>query len=253
MNTWILLRGLTRESGDWGDFPELLREGLPANSTLLTPDLPGNGKLFEARSPSAVADMVEHCRWALQTTGHHPPYHVLAMSLGAMVTVDWAHRYPHELRKAVLINTSLRPFNPFWQRLRPRQYGRILRLVVGRPSAQEWEEAILAMTTCHPRDPQTIVANWVQLRQSHPVTMSNTWRQLRAAIRYRAPKQVPKVPMLLLNGLGDELVHPACSLTLARVWNLPLITHPTAGHDLPTDAGPWLVTQVQAWLEHSDP
>ena len=83
--------------------------------------------------------------------------------------------------------------------------------------------------------------------------MSNAWRQLRAAIRYRAPKQVPKVPMLLLNGLGDELVHPACSLTLARVWNLPLITHPTAGHDLPTDAGPWLVTQVQAWLEHSDP
>ena len=69
-----------------------------------------------------------------------------------------------------------------------------------------------------------------------------------AAARYRAPAEPPKVPMMLLNGLGDQLVHPDCSQALAQAWQLPLVTHPTAGHDLPLDAGPWVVSQVQAWL-----
>ena len=29
MSTWVLLRGLTRESRHWGDFPDILREHLP--------------------------------------------------------------------------------------------------------------------------------------------------------------------------------------------------------------------------------
>ena len=69
-----------------------------------------------------------------------------------------------------------------------------------------------------------------------------------AAARYRAPAKPPAVPMLLLNGEGDQLVHPDCSQALAHAWQLPWVTHPTAGHDLPLDAGPWVVSQVQAWL-----
>ena len=30
MSTWVLLRGLTRESRHWGDFPDILREHLEA-------------------------------------------------------------------------------------------------------------------------------------------------------------------------------------------------------------------------------
>jgi pimeloyl-ACP methyl ester carboxylesterase len=112
MSTWILLRGLTREQAHWGDFPDLLRQALPADTCILTPDLPGNGTLWQSRSPSTVQGMVDHSRQALRDAGHLPPYHVLAMSLGAMVTVDWATRHPEELTSAILISTSLRPFSP---------------------------------------------------------------------------------------------------------------------------------------------
>ncbi len=248
MSTWILLRGLTREQAHWGPFPDLLRPALPPSALILTPDLPGNGTLWQARSPCTVPDMVDQLRQALRDAGHAPPYHVLAMSLGAMVTVDWAARYPDELAAAILVSTSLRPFSPFWQRLRPRQYSRMLRLLSTRASEQQWEQAILDMTSRHAADPQATVAKWVAARRAHPVSVGNAARQLMAAARYRAPKRPPNVPMLLLNGEGDQLVHPACSQALAQAWQLPLVTHPTAGHDLPLDAGPWLVSQVQAWL-----
>ena len=52
------------------------------------------------------------------------------MSLGAMVAVDWAARHPEELAGCVLINTSLRPFSPWYQRLRPANYGALLRPAV---------------------------------------------------------------------------------------------------------------------------
>ncbi len=248
MNRWVLLRGLTRGHGHWGGFTDLFKAALPAGSQVLTPDLPGNGDLHQQSSPTRVPDMVEACRHHLRMQGIEPPYQVLAMSLGAMVTVDWAARYPHELSACVLVNTSLRPYSPFWQRLQPRQYLRALQLLLTRPDAATLEATVMRMTTRHPDQPEATLAHWQALRQSQPVSASNAVRQLWAATQYRAPSQAPKVPMLLLNGQGDQLVSPHCSITLAQRWGLPLITHPTAGHDLPLDAGPWVVQQVLAWL-----
>jgi pimeloyl-ACP methyl ester carboxylesterase len=253
MNTWILIRGLTREAGHWGHFAAALQRALPPGSTLLTPDLPGNGQLHGQRSPGSVHEMVEALRATLAAQGLAGPYNVVAMSLGAMVTVAWSQTYPDELRRTVLINTSLRPFSPFWHRLRPANYPLILGLLLRRASAQTWERAIMQMTTRHPPEPAATLQHWVALRAAHPVTVANGLRQLWAASRYRAEDQAPKVPMLMLNSLGDRLVHPDCSAAVAKAWGLPLIRHPTAGHDLPLDATSWVVAQIQAWLESPAP
>ncbi|MBH1987470.1 MAG: alpha/beta fold hydrolase [Burkholderiales bacterium] len=247
--TWVLLRGLTREQGHWGGFPKALQAALPEGSEVLTPDLPGNGAWCHERSPASVGGLVEAIRAQLQAAGAQPPYHVLAMSLGAMVTVEWAHRHPQELRDAVLINTSLKPHSPFWRRLQARQYPRILRLLLGPTAPRDWEEAIMQMTTRHPAHAQAALQHWLALRQAHPVSTANGLRQLWAAASYRSPRQAPPVPVLLLNGAGDRLVHPSCSAVLASRWGAPLITHPTAGHDLPLDAGEWVVQQVQRWQQ----
>jgi pimeloyl-ACP methyl ester carboxylesterase len=248
MSTWILLRGLTREQGHWGDFVDQLQASLPAGDQLLTPDLPGNGTLCGQQSPTRVEDMMQACRHMLREQGHQPPYKVVAMSLGAMVTVCWADHYPEELQGCVLINTSLRPFSPFWHRLRPQQYATILRLLLTRASAPQWEAAIMRMTTRHPADAPAMMRRWLALREQHPVSIANGLRQLWAATRYRAPAKAPQTPMLLLNSLGDQLVNPACSAVLAQQWQVPMLRHPTAGHDLPQDAGPWVAQQVQAWV-----
>ncbi len=253
-STWVLLRGLTREQGHWGDFPDQLRAALPPGSQVITPDLPGNGALWQTRSPASVPEMVDALRQQLQGLGVPGPRHVLAMSLGAMVAVDWMHRHPAEVADAVLINTSLRPHSPPWRRLQPRHYPTILRLLLTQAKAKDWENTILQMTTRHPAvATETLLAHWLQLRQRHPVATANGLRQLWAATRYQAPRSAPPVPVLLLNGEGDRLVHPSCSSVLAASWGAPLLRHPTAGHDLPLDAGPWVVQQVLQWQAMRQP
>ncbi len=246
--TWLLLRGLTRERGHWGDFAQQWASELPPGSHVLTPDLAGNGTRCHDRSPASVPGLLESLRADLRAQGFAPPYRVIAMSLGAMVTVEWAHRHPNELLDAVLINTSLRPHSPMWHRLRPRWWPVILRLLIGRASPEQWERTILSMTTHHPSDADATLAHWLHLREAHPVQPINGLRQLWAAARYQAPGSAPPVPVLLLNGSQDQLVHPSCSAVLAERWRAPIVRHPTAGHDLPLDAGPWVRQQVRQWL-----
>jgi len=239
MSTWILLRGLTRESGHWGRFPELLQDRLPG-ARILALDLPGNGRLNQARSPARIEATMESCRQQLQALAIEPPYHLLAMSLGAMVAVDWALKHPRELAGCVLINTSLRPFSPWYRRLRPTNYGDLLGLLFARRTAREREETILRLTSRHLQPDAAVVDDWAALRQTRPVTPSNALRQLLAATRYRAPMQAPAVPLLVLASARG-------SRRLAQQWGVELIEHPTAGHDLPLDDGPWLAEQVAGW------
>lgn len=247
--TWVLLRGLTREAGHWGHFTPTLQAHLPEGARIVTPDIPGNGVLHQQPSATSVPAMAEQVRQQLIDMGCPPPYHVVAMSLGAMVTVAWMHAHPQELARAVLINTSLRPHSPFWHRLQVQQYPTALRLIVTRPSPEQWERAVMRMTCQHPPDAAATLAHWLRLRQQHPVSLANGLRQLWAATRYRAPMDAPApVPTLLLHAAQDRLVHPACTRTLAERWRWPVACHPTAGHDLPLDDGPWVARQIAHWL-----
>ena len=129
MTTWVLLRGLMREARHWGVFPPLLRSAVGAHD-LVALDFPGNGSLHAQRSPASVAEMAEHCRNQLVQLGYAQPYRVLALSLGAMVTVAWDQMHPGELEKLVLINTSLAPYSPYYHRLRPANYASLAALLL---------------------------------------------------------------------------------------------------------------------------
>ena len=147
---WVLLRGLSRESGHWGAFPAVLHQQLQTlqpGAELVLLDLPGNGVLHRQASPMQVPAMVEACRDQLTRRGVAGPVHLLAMSLGAMVVSDWVDRYPDEVSGAVLINTSLRPFSPFYRRLRPLNYLTLLLLSLSSRSARQREARVLGMTT----------------------------------------------------------------------------------------------------------
>ena len=244
--TWVLLRGLTRETGHWGAFPATLREHLPG-ARVLAIDLPGNGGLHRARSPVRIEDYVESCRTQLASLGVAAPVRLLAMSLGAMVAVDWARRHPEELAGCVLVNTSLRPFSPWFRRLRPANYGALLGLLRPGQGPRTREETILRLTSRgHPRGVEVVDA-WVALREAHPVSAANALRQLLAAMRYRAARQAPAVPLLVLASRCDGLVDVRCSRRVAAAWGAEILEHPSAGHDLPLDDGPWVARQVAAW------
>lgn len=243
--TWVLLRGLTRESGHWGDFPHAFQSALPGAHVVVL-DLPGNGNLHQQRSPLSIDHLVAFCRTELLRQGYAPPYHVLAMSMGAMVTAQWAHTAPQELVAAVLINTSFRPFNPIFQRLRPRNYGSLLRMLLLRPSDKTQERTVLRMTSNHPDRHTAALADWIAIRRRHPVSAGNALRQLVAAARFRAAPQAPQCPVLLLGSEQDRLVNVQCTRAISHYWGSPMVLHPDAGHDLPLDAPQWVIEQVRS-------
>ena len=248
MTTWILLRGLTRESRHWGRFPDLLRREL-GGAAIHAPDLPGNGRLHAAASPPSVAGLAAQCRRGLEQAGVAPPYRLLALSLGAMVAVDWSVRHPEEVAGCVLINTSLRPFSPFYQRLRPASYLPLLGVLLPGVDAEAREEAILRLTSRQAGDGAGVLADWVAYRRQCPTSRANALRQLVAALHYRAPAVGPPVPILVLASRGDALVDPRCSRRLASHWQTAFAEHPTAGHDLPLDDGPWVAREIGRWLQ----
>lgn len=245
MTTWVLLRGLARESRHWGDFPALLRQSLPRGDTVLAMDLPGNGSRWRERSPSSVAGMLAAVRAVLARRQQAGPFIVVGLSLGGMVAMHWAACAPRELEGCVLINSSTRGFAPPWQRLQPRAWGPLLAWLLTGGSAEERERRVWRLTSARPPDDH-VLAQWVSHAGSAPVAHGNVLRQLLAAWRFRAPRSVP-LPALLLSSGGDRLVSPRCSAALSAAWCAPLRVHPHAGHDLPLDAPDWVVRQVLRW------
>ena len=249
MTTWVLLRGLMREARHWGEFPTVFRDAVGAQN-IVTPDFPGNGSLHLQTSPASVAGMAEDCRAQLKHLGCVPPYRLLALSLGAMVAVEWSTRYPDEIERMVLINTSLAPFNPFYHRLRPANYPSLLGFFVFNSAAQR-EQLILRITSRLDRTQQeqaSLLDKWAGYARDCPVTKANILRQLWAAITYRAVQTAPPVPVLLLGGQQDQLVNVKCSLALAQHWGCSIRLLSTAGHDLPLDDPVWVSQQVREWL-----
>jgi pimeloyl-ACP methyl ester carboxylesterase len=248
MSNWVLLRGLMREQRHWGDFPATLAAAMPG-ATIVTPDLPGNGRQHRLRSPTSVAAMVEFFRADLRARSLAPPYSLLALSLGGMVALTWADRYPQEIARCALINTSMRPYSRFHQRLRWQNYASILGHL-WRGGAERQEQLVLRLTSRSgtPAQRAAVLAQWLAIQRDCPVTRGNALRQLWAAARFRAPASRPPVPLLVLSSAGDQLVDPRCSANLAQAWQLPHEVHPDAGHDLPLDDGAWVAQAITRWL-----
>ncbi len=193
----------------------------------------------------SVQGMVAHCRAELARQHFSPPYRVLAMSLGAMVAVAWAHEYPQEIAANVLINTSMRPFSTIDQRLLPVNYGALLKLIVSGATPEDWERTILRITSNHAVD--DVLPIWLELRRQCPVSRVNALRQLVAAARFRASVAKPAAATLVLASALDHLVSVECSKALVRAWHCTLSLHPSAGHDLPLDDGQWVIAKVLEW------
>jgi pimeloyl-ACP methyl ester carboxylesterase len=251
MTTWILLRGLTREIGHWGGFPARLRAELPEQSVVAI-DLPGAGALHWLPSPMSIRAIAGHCRDQARSLGLVPPYGLVGLSLGAMVAAAWSEAWPEEVAAAALINTSLGSLCPPWQRLRPRNYAALMRLLLPANDRQR-ETIIFRLTSNRPEQAHSVIRDWTDLRHRHPVSAGNALRQLWASVRYRPAAPPNGARLLVLASLGDRLVDPDCSRRLAQAWHADYAEHPTAGHDLPLDDGDWVAGQIGRWWHNAGP
>jgi pimeloyl-ACP methyl ester carboxylesterase len=242
---WVLLRGLTRESRHWGDFPAVLEAAIPGARAVAL-DLPGCGALHRQRSPTSVTAMVERYRGQLDAAGCAPPFHLIGLSLGGMAAAAWAARHAPEVAACVLVNASMRPHGRWHERLRPGRYGTLIRLAAGGATDREREATVLRLTSATTAASPPLLDAWAAYRRDRPVSAANALRQLLAAAVFRGPATAP-VPTLVLASEHDRLVDPACSRRLAAAWKVPLKVHPRAGHDIPLDDPAWVVAQVRDW------
>ena len=248
-HTWLLLRGLLRESRHWGDFPQQLEQRL--NCTVICSDIAGNGRRFKEESPTSIEAMMEQLRSDLRISELKQPSGIIALSMGAMIATRWLVKYPAEVAAVAMINTSMKPFSPFYHRLRPSIYLSFLGSYLRRDKLQQ-EKAILQTTSNMEHDQRAILKQWLQYAVECPVSGRNALNQLTAAARFSGPLKCGSTPVLLLSSRKDRLVNVLCSAAIANAWQCPLAVHPQAGHDLPLDDPDWVLSQLATWLSAID-
>jgi pimeloyl-ACP methyl ester carboxylesterase len=245
---WVLMRGLAREQGHWGDFADRLRTAFPG-AVIDLPDLPGCGAQRGCRAPLSIAGALEIVRGDLGRGGRQS-YRVwlLGLSLGSMVAYEWMRRYPAEIAGGVLVNGSLGGLSLPWRRLRLGAAASLLRaLVTTDPLSRE--RRLFALTSARPDLADATVAAWTELARRQPVRRIDVARQLLAAALYRA-RRLPggRSAVLVLASRGDRMVDPSCSRAIAKaIPGAALRVHPTAGHDLPLDDPGWVISAVSEW------
>lgn len=245
---WLLLRGLGRESAHWGSFVPQLQAAFPGDR-ITTLDLPGSGRFVAQDSPNRIDAITEVVRQqALDDGLLQKPVTLLGLSLGGMVAWHWLKQFPGDVRRGVLVNSSFASLSPFYQRLRWQAYGEFFPLLTHSKNA-DLELRVVRLVSNQPDANRRFIAErWTEIRRQRPMRLTNVLRQIQAAACFRPDQQRPSQPLLLLGSAGDRLVDPACSRAISHHYQIPLYSHPSAGHDLPLDDGQWLIQQLHDWL-----
>ena len=245
---FYLLRGLVRESGHWGLFLDHLRQAFPsARLTFL--DLPGTGEHHLTTTPCTVQGMVDLMRKKfLQQQQIDEEAILIAISLGAMVSTEWMMKHPQDFSCGFFINTSFGKISPFWQRLKIQAWPHLIQVLWLR--SEKRESHILKLVCNHSDDYQEKVTRYAKIAQERPVTFRNAFRQILAAILFR-PKSKLVTPIYLLASTHDRMVSVECSRKLGQEWGLPIVEHPTAGHELTDDDPAWVVRELEKVLKCS--
>jgi pimeloyl-ACP methyl ester carboxylesterase len=241
----VLIRGLAREAGHWHDFDQALAQRFPG-ARIEREDLPGNGARFRESSPLDTQTMAAQLRARIWASSAEPPI-LVAISLGAMVSLDWLRRWPGDpLAGLVTLNTSVGGLCRPWERMRiPALLRTLAALAEADPLAREL--AILNLTTREHREDRALAAKHVALHAARPIRRINVIRQLLAAASLRVDSLTTSTPVLVLSGAGDRMVDPCCSARIAAMLGAAHAVHPSAGHDLSLDDPGWCADQISAW------
>jgi pimeloyl-ACP methyl ester carboxylesterase len=239
--TWIFLRGLTRESQHWGNFIEEFKKNKLGEVVCL--DLPGFGYNYHSTMPETVNKTTDFLRQQFLSMKITGEINILGISLGGMIALNWASRYSDFLR-AVVINTSSSENNIF-ERIRPLSLLQLsTSLLVQNARCREW---IVLNTISNTEFGRSFFHQFAKVEETRPLKIAKIINQLKMASKFKLPKNL-KCHLLVLTAKNDRMVSSKCSYQIAKKFKADLFIHPTAGHELPLDDGPWVVDRIQNWL-----
>jgi pimeloyl-ACP methyl ester carboxylesterase len=245
-----LLRGLTRESGHWGqEFLDELQQAYP-HACIHLLDLPGSGRHYQVQCPVSVGAMVEFMRAevAADIEAGKGTNLVMATSLGSMVVTEWAIRYPDDFQAMVLISPSFKGTCKMNERMRPGIWKEVLQVPMSL-SLEKKEARLLRINSNDTANFQQTLRQWIAIQQAHPMTTSNILRQTLAGMLYKPSGTMPTMPVLILASRSDRLLDCDCVEKVHTMLGGVLVWNETSGHGLPIDAPEWLVEQVAGWSD----
>ena len=241
--TWVLIRGLARETGHFGDFVDLLAKKIP-RAQILPLDLPGTGTRLHEKSPQKMREIVQHVRdEANAKKNAGTPLFLFGMSLGGMVVMEWAKNHPGELAGIVVGCSSARDLSTRFQRFSPRGVLAVgmNRFLTRDPVARE--ARMVRLLSYERGHYERTVKIWGDIAIRRPIPPETVRSQVIAAMRWRAPAHL-QTPALFLVGSKDRLVDPRCTHALAKRFGTKAVVHERAGHDLTADQGDWCASEI---------
>jgi pimeloyl-ACP methyl ester carboxylesterase len=237
---WIFLRGLTRGNVHWGKFPEILKTANPDIEFEFL-EIPGNGYLNNEKTPTDIKAIINLLRSRSKICQQNLTFNLCGISLGGMISLKWAEIYPQNIESVTIINSSLKQFSPFYHRLVPANYMKILRAIV-RTDVEQQERIILQITSNNFNETKSYLESFSEFASKHKISKLNITRQLILANKINIKiTNLPKIPLKIIVSQNDNLVSALCSSKFIKELGGTLYCHPTAGHDLPLDDPNWLV------------
>lgn len=238
---WIWLRGLARSSIHWGPFPEVFKSHFP-NDKVEMIDIRGNGDQAHVPSYLSLEENVRDLR-ARSALLQEGPVHLLSISLGSMIAIEWAKLFPKELAGIVVINTSDPKNSKFYERLNPRNLPRLFKTAMSLHDPIKTEEQIMEMVAAGCKDKE----KWIQaFAKQAPTSAANIVRQFIAASHFQIPPQKP-CETLIIGSHGDRFVDPSCTEKIGKMWGLEPHWHPSAGHETALEDPEWVCRQLEGF------
>ena len=245
-----LIRGLTRESGHWGDFVNLLESQLPEAKIHLM-DLPGAGVYHKTNAPSSFKKMVDFMRKDMIDT-INPEEHniVFATSLAGMLATEWTINYKNGFDGLIMVNSSFKGICSTNERANKSVRGDMLRILLTN-NIKRRERLIIKVNSNKSEMVDKLLDAWVLIQKKRKMSRMNILRQTLAGMRYELKGKKPEIPILIIGSKGDRMVSPSCIEKIHNHFGGDLIWHPTSGHGLPLDEPEWLSKTVSNWCTES--
>ena len=246
----FLLRGLTRESGHWGeDFSNNLQQKFP-NAEITYLDLPGAGIYYEEKAPMSVPKIMEFMRERNleEIESSRGENIIVATSLGGMVAMEWVKEHPQDFQGIVMICSAFKYICDLDERAQKQVRRDMIRVMFQR-DLEKRETTLLEINSNDSNNFKENLESWIHIQEDQPMSKANILRQTIAGMRYGIQDFVPQIPLLIIGSKADRMVCTTCIEKVHDEFGGELAWNENSGHGVPIDAPEWLVDTFKEWVD----